>query len=78
MGKYLNQEVKNRILNMNIEQFVRKVEAMRATQKNYFKFRDPTLLRKSKVLEKEVDDEIAAYYKEEAEKSQGTFFVDDH
>ena len=63
---------------MNIEHFVRKVEVMRTTQKNYFKFRDPTLLRKSKALEKEVDDEIAAYYKEEAEKSQGTFFVDDH
>ena len=63
---------------MDIEKFVRKVEVMRATQKNYFKFRDPTLLRKSKALEKEVDDEIAAYYKEEAEKSQGHFFVDEH
>lgn len=51
---------------------------MRATQKNYFKFRDPGLLRKSKALEKEVDDEIAAYYKEEAEKLQGSFFVDEH
>lgn len=63
---------------MNIEHFVKKVEAMRTTQKNYFKFRDPGLLRKSKALEKEVDNEIATYYKEEAEKLQGTFFVDDH
>ena len=63
---------------MDIGRFVKKVEVMRATQKNYFKFRDPALLRKSKALEKEVDDEIAAYYKEEMEKSQGSFFVDDH
>ena len=63
---------------MDIERFIKKVEVMRTTQKNYFKFRDPTLLRKSKALEKEVDDEIAAYYKEEAEKAQGSFFVDDH
>lgn len=63
---------------MDAERFIKKVEVMRATQKNYFKFRDPTLLRKSKALEKEVDDEIAAYYKEEAEKLQGTFFVDEH
>jgi len=63
---------------MDIERFVKEVEVMRATQKNYFKFRDPTLLRKSKALEKKVDDEIAAYYKEEAEKIQGSFFVDDH
>lgn len=63
---------------MDIERFVKEVEVMRATQKNYFKFRDPTLLRKSKALEKKVDDEIAAYYKEEAEKSQGSLFVDEH
>lgn len=63
---------------MDIERFIKEVEVMRATQKNYFKFHDPTLLRKSKALEKKVDDEIAAYYKEEAEKSQGFLFVDEH
>ena len=51
---------------------------MRTTQKNYFKLRDPTLLRKSKALEKEVDNEIETYYKEKMEKMQGTFFVDEH
>ena len=63
---------------MDIERFIKKVEVMRATQKNYFKFRNPTVLRKSKALEKEVDNEIATYYKEEAEKLQGSFFVDEH
>lgn len=63
---------------MNIENFIKKVEVMRTTQKNYFKFRDPALLRKSKALEKEVDDEIAAYYKEEAEKLQGDWFTNEH
>lgn len=63
---------------MDIERFIKKIEIMRTTQKNYFKLRDPALLRKSKALEKEVDNEIETYYKEKMEKMQGTFFVDDH
>lgn len=63
---------------MDIERFIKKVEVMRATQKKYFKFRDPTLLQKSKILEKEIDNEIATYYKEETKKLQGTLFADEH
>lgn len=63
---------------MDVERFIKKVEVMRATQKNYFKFRDPTLLLKSKALEKEVDDEIETYYKEKAKELQGTLFVDEY
>lgn len=51
---------------------------MRTTQKNYFKLRDPALLRKSKALEKEVDNEIETYYKEKMGKMQDTLFVDDY
>lgn len=43
-----------------------------------FEQRDPGLLRKSKALEKEIDDMIAVYHKEKLDAMQGTFFVDNH
>lgn len=43
---------------MTPEQFFNKVEAMREAQKAYFQTRDPSILRKSKALEAEIDREI--------------------
>lgn len=63
---------------MNIDNFIEKVEAMRALQKSCFRYCNQTLLRKIETLEKDVDQKIKDYYKEEAEKRQGTFFVNDH
>lgn len=63
---------------MNIEHFIKKVEAMRALQKSCFRFCNQTLLRKIETLEKDVDQKIKDYYKEKAEEKQGSFFIDDH
>lgn len=43
---------------MNHKQFFYKVAEMRETQKAYFQTRDPSILRKSKALEGEIDREI--------------------
>lgn len=43
---------------MNAEQFFRLVESMRSAQKDYFKTRNSGKLTESKLLEKQVDDEI--------------------
>lgn len=43
---------------MNPEQFFNKVAEMREAQKAYFASRDPSILRKSKALETEIDREI--------------------
>lgn len=43
---------------MNPEQFFNKVAEMREAQKAYFASRDPSILRKSKALEGEIDREI--------------------
>lgn len=43
---------------MNGYKFFRKVEAMRAAQKEYFSTRSKDVLAKSKELEKEIDAEI--------------------
>lgn len=63
---------------MDIDNFVKKVLIMRTAQKDYFKYRFPELLRKSKLLEDEVDREIKRYYEEKVNKDQGTFFVNDY
>ena len=44
---------------MNNKEFFDLVAKMRAKQKEYFKFRNKTLLKESKALEKQVDDEIS-------------------
>ena len=63
---------------MDIDSFVKKVLIMRTAQKDYFKCRFPDLLRKTKLLESEIDREIKRYYEEKVNKDQGTFFVNDH
>ena len=63
---------------MNIEHFIKKVEAMRALQKSCFRFCNQTLLQEIETLEKDVDQKIKDYYKEKAEEMQGAFFIDDH
>lgn len=60
---------------MNIDDFVKKVLIMRTTQKDYFKYRFPDLLRKAKLLEGEVDREVKKYYEEKVNKDQKTFFI---
>lgn len=47
---------------MDDNQFFSKVCAMRKFQKQYFKTRDVQVLRQSKAVEKEIDDEIAARF----------------
>jgi len=44
---------------MNAQEFFSKVCAMRKAQKAYFKTRDAQVLRQSKALEAEIDNEIA-------------------
>jgi hypothetical protein len=44
---------------MDAKTFFSKVCAMRKAQKAYFQTRDVKVLRQSKALEKEIDDEIA-------------------
>lgn len=44
---------------MNNKEFFDLVSNMRAKQKEYFKYRNNTLLKESKALEKQVDDEIS-------------------
>ena len=60
---------------MDIDNFVKKVLIMRTAQKDYFKYRFPDLLRKVKLLESEVDNEIKRYYEEKVNKDQRTFFT---
>ena len=43
---------------MNSKEFFYKVAAMRKAQKDYFKTRNTRYLNESKVLEKEIDEEI--------------------
>lgn len=49
---------KNLRMPMNAEKFFDKVALMRRYQKDYFRTRSSFALRQSKVLEKEIDDEI--------------------
>lgn len=59
---------------MDIDNFVKKVLIMRTAQKDYHKYRFPDLLRKTKLLESEIDREIKKYYEEKVNKDQRTFF----
>lgn len=63
---------------MDIKSFIEKVETMRTLQKSCFRFCNQTLLRKIKTLEKDVDREIKAYYKDKTKEEQGILFVNDH
>ncbi len=42
-------------------EFIELVAQMRATQKQYFKTRDPVVMDRAKALEREVDAAIAEY-----------------
>lgn len=63
---------------MDVVSFIEKVGNMRVLQKKCYRFCNQALLKKMEIFEKEVDNEIAAYYKGEMEKSQGSLFVDEH
>lgn len=63
---------------MDIDGFIKTVEIMRTVQKDYFKYRYPSLLSRVKSFENEVDREIKEYYKGRVDATQGHFFVDDH
>lgn len=58
---------------MNARDFFNLVEEMRKNQKDYFKTRSPESLRKSKELEKQVDDEIARVVKIMSDKQMNLF-----
>ena len=58
---------------MNAKDFFNLVEQMRLNQKDYFKTRSTESLRKSKELEKQVDDEIARVNKIMSEKQKNLF-----
>lgn len=59
---------------MNAKEFFGLVKEMRVQQKEYFKTRSADVLRKSKALEKRVDDEIERVEKVMNEKKQGCLF----
>ena len=59
---------------MNAKEFFGLVKEMRTQQKEYFKTRSSDVLRKSKALEKRVDDEIERVEKVMNEKKQGCLF----
>jgi hypothetical protein len=59
---------------MNAKEFFGLVKEMRIQQKQYFKTRSSDVLRKSKALEKRVDDEIERVEKVMNEKKQGCLF----
>lgn len=59
---------------MDAKTFFDKVVKMREAQKTYFKTRRPVDLKKSKDLEKEIDDEISRVQKiEEARRNPQLF-----
>ena len=58
---------------MTAKDFFNLVEQMRKNQKDYFKTRSTESLRKSKELEKQVDDEIARVNKIICEKQPNLF-----
>ena len=60
---------------MDIDDFVKKVLIMRTAQKEYCKCRFPSLLRKTILLESDIDREIKKYYEEMTNKDQRTFFT---
>lgn len=59
---------------MNAKEFFGLVKEMRLQQKEYFKTRSSDVLKKSKALEKRVDDEIERVEKVMNEKKQGCLF----
>lgn len=59
---------------MNAKEFFGLVKEMRLQQKEYFKTRSSDVLKKSKALEKRVDDEIERVEKVMGEKKQGCLF----
>ena len=59
---------------MNAKEFFSLVKEMRLQQKEYFKTRSSDALKKSKALEKRVDDEIERVEKVMNEKKQGCLF----
>ena len=58
---------------MTAKDFFKLVEKMRQNQKDYFKTRSTESLRKSKELEKQVDDEIARVNKIMSDKQMNLF-----
>lgn len=60
---------------MNARDFFNIVARMRQNQKDYFKTRSPESLRKSKELEKQVDDEIARVVKIMSDKQMILFVL---
>ena len=59
---------------MNAKEFFGLVKEMRVQQKEYFKTRSSDVLRKSKALEKRVDDEIERVEKVMNKKKMGCLF----
>lgn len=73
-AKNKQKKIKNEVF-MDIDNFVKKVLIMRTAQKDYFRCRFPDMLRKTKLLESEIDREIKRYYEEKVNKDQRTFFT---
>jgi hypothetical protein len=57
------------------EKFIKLVSEMRKAQKDFNKTRDSTYLKKSKALEKKVDEEILKYFNNEPPKEQQYLFL---
>lgn len=63
---------------MNIKEFILAVEQMREVQKGCYSCYTSNQLKQLKAVEKMVDDKIATYRKEELEKLQGDWLVNEH
>lgn len=59
---------------MNAKEFFGLVKEMRSAQIEYFKTRTPVSLKRSKALEKRVDDEVERVERVTGEKKQGCLF----
>lgn len=57
------------------EKFIKLVAEMRKAQKDFFKTRDSTYLKKSKALEKKVDEEIQKHFTNEPPQEQQYLFL---
>lgn len=63
---------------MDIKEFILAVEQMRKVQKGCYNCYTSNQLKQLKAVERTVDDKIAAYRKEELEKLQGDWLVNEH
>ena len=63
---------------LDIDDFIRNVEALRKIQEEYLQYPFPDLLRKKKRIENKIDREINKYYEEKRVEEQMKLLFDDY